>query len=118
MAALTLSEPTVVDLKVYRGDSGRFRITVTEPDGVTPVDVSLATWDGDIKLKATDATEITTFDITPVSGDVSSVDIELPAIKSILLDNNCVYDIEMTLAGDVRTIITGKITVTQDVSRP
>jgi hypothetical protein len=103
---------------VYRGDSGRFRITVTEPDEVTPVDVSLATWDADIRVKPTDTTALTSFDITPVSGDVSSIDVMLPPDKSILLNTNCVYDIEMTLAGKVFTIIGGKITVTQDVSRP
>jgi hypothetical protein len=118
MPALVLSEPLVVDLKVYRGDTGGFRITVTDsevPPG--PVDVSTATWDADIRLKATDATVITSFDVVPVTGDVSSVDVKLPSDKSYMLDGNCVYDVQMTLDGNVYTLVGGKITVTQDVSR-
>lgn len=116
MAALVLSEPTVVDLKVYRGDTGGFRITVSDSDSL-PVDVSTATWDADIRLKATDVDVITSFDVVPVSGDVSSVDVKLSSVKSYMLDSNCVYDVEMTLAGNVYTLVGGKITVTQDVSR-
>ena len=115
--ALVLSQPMKVDLSIYKGDSGQFRITVSDNFG-SPVDLTGATWDGDIRLKAADTTVITNFDITPVAGDPSSIDVKLPATKSELLISACVYDIEMRRGEEVTTLIYGTIAVTQDVSRP
>jgi hypothetical protein len=114
--SITLSQPIKIDLKVYRGDSGRFRITVRDPSG-NPIDISTATFDADIRLKATDATTLTSFDIVPVAGDPASIDVMLSAANSDLLTGPCVYDVEMTLSGLVTTLVTGSIAVTQDVSR-
>jgi hypothetical protein len=115
-SAIRLSGPLLLNLQVYRGDSGRFRISVLNPDG-SPMDLTGATWDADIRLKANDPTTITNFDITPVAGDPSSIDVILTPENSDLLSNNCVYDVEMTLGGEVHTLIYGAITITQDVSR-
>lgn len=115
-SSIALSGPVKVDLSVYRGDSGAFRITVKDPDN-QPVDVSAATWDADIRLNANAETVLTNFDIVPVTGDTSSVDVILSAADSALLSGPCVYDVEMTLAGKVTTLIAGAISVTQDVSR-
>lgn len=113
-----LSGPMEVDLSVYRGDTGRFRITVTD-DLLQPVDISGATWDADIRASATSPTVLTSFDVEPVDGDTSSVDVILDETKADLLTvGTLVYDVEMRLAGEVVTLVTGKITVTQDVSRP
>jgi hypothetical protein len=113
---IVLSAPLKVDLSVYRGDSGGFRISVKDNLNA-PVNVSTATWDGDIRLTAVAPTVLTSFTIVPVSGDTSSVDVELSPASSALLSANCVYDIEMTLNGKVTTLIYGAIAVTQDVSR-
>lgn len=115
--SIILSQPYKVDLSVYRGDSGGFRITVTDPLG-GPVDLTAATWDGDIRTKATDTTLVTSFEITPVAGDMSSVDVSLPAANSELLSGVMVYDIEMREGETVTTLIYGSISVIQDVSRP
>lgn len=115
--AIVLSQPMKVDLSVYKGDSGQFRITVSDNFG-SPVDLTGATWDGDIRVKAIDTTLITSFDITPTPGDISSIDVSLPASKSELLIGSCVYDIEMREGEVVTTLIYGTISVTQDVSRP
>jgi hypothetical protein len=114
--SITLSQPIKIDLKVYRGDSGRFRVTVRDPSG-NPIDISTATFDGDIRVKATDVATITSFDIVPVAGDPASIDVMLSSTNSALLTGPCVYDIEMTLSGLVTTLVTGNIVVTQDVSR-
>jgi hypothetical protein len=116
-STLILSSPMKVDLAVYRGDSGQFRITITDPFGV-PIDLSTATWDGDIRIKAVDVDPVTTFDIAVAVDDPSAVDVSLPADKSELLSGVLVYDIEMREGESVTTLIYGTISVTQDVSRP
>jgi hypothetical protein len=113
---LMLSGPMKVDLSIYRGDTGSFRITVTDSVGA-PVDMTGATWDGDIRTKVGDPV-ITNFDIVPVAGDSSSIDVSLTSVKSEMLSGTCVYDIEMRLGTVVSTLIQGTITVTPDVSRP
>ena len=115
---IELSGPMEVDLSIYRGDTGRFRITVTNED-LSPVDLTGATWDADIRTTAAAPTVITSFDVVPVVGDDSSVDVILDETNAELLPpGNLVYDVEMRLDGEIVTLVTGKITVTQDVSRP
>lgn len=118
MTSVILSSPKRVDLVVYKGDTGSFRITFVPEVGDPPIDVSDATWDGDIRLKAGDADVIDTFTIVPVVGDSASVDVILPATTSEALPKSCVYDVEMRRVDEVKTICYGSITVTQDVSRP
>ena len=113
-----LSGPMEVDLSIYRGDTGRFRITVTNED-LSPVDLSGAEWDADIRPNANSLTIITNFLVVPVDGDSSSVDVILDETNADLLPSgNLVYDVEMRLNGEIVTLVRGSITVTQDVSRP
>lgn len=113
---LTLSKPLAVDLSVYRGDTGMFRITVSNPD-LTPHNVTDATWDADIRSEADDSTVIVSMTVSPVPGDSSSVDVSLTAAMSALIEENAVYDVEMTQGGIVTTLIAGRIVLTKDVSR-
>jgi hypothetical protein len=115
-ASIVLSEPLNVDLAVYRGDSGTFRISVKDA-AAAPVNISSATWDADIRSNAASTSVITNFVLTPVGGDTSSIDVVLTAANSELLPSNCVYDVQMTLGGKVTTLVYGDITVTIDVSR-
>ena len=110
------SKPGVVDLCVYRGDSGRVRVRVTDTLG-QPVDVSTATWDCDFRSTEDDTVVLCSPDIEPVPGDTNAVDIVLTAECSASLDDDCVWDLEMTLHGEVTTILAGKVLVTKDVSR-
>ena len=114
---IKLSGPLNVNISVYRGDSGRFRITVYDIGG-DPVDLTGATWDADIRVKASDVDVITNFEVVPVVDDPASVEVILSAENSELLPSTCVYDVEMRQLEEVHTLITGTITVTQDVSRP
>lgn len=114
--SVALSAPTPCDLIVYRGDTGRFRVTVTTPD-LTPVDVSGATWDCDIRTTADADPPIAQLAVAPVAGDTSTVEVTLTESESSKLDANAVWDLEMTLDGEVITLLAGAVRVTKDVSR-
>lgn len=114
--AICLTQPTEQDLCIYRGDSGRLKLTVSS--GGAPLNVSTATWDADIRLTEDDAAALASFTVTPVGGDTASVYIDLSAVASAALNvDEAVYDVQMTLGGTVQTLLRGKITVTKDVSR-
>lgn len=110
------TRPGVVDLCVYRGDSGRVRVRVTDTDAL-PVDVTTATWDCDFRTTEDDATVLCSPTVEPVVGTPNAVDIVLTAAMSAVLDADCVWDLEMTLSGQVVTLLAGKVLVTKDVSR-
>jgi hypothetical protein len=113
--AICLTQPTEQDLCIYRGDTGRLKLTVSS--GGAPLNVSTATWDADIRATEDDTTVLASFTVTPVGGDTASVYIDLSAGASAQLDGDALYDVQMTLAGTVQTLLRGKITVTKDVSR-
>jgi len=114
---LCFTQPDELDLCVYRGDTGRFRIQVTEADLVTPIDITSATWDADIRRTA-DGALVGSFDVVPVEGTVNAVDVFLNAELSELLNEPpYVYDVEMTIGTEVITLLYGDLTVTKDVSR-
>lgn len=112
---VTLSAPLAVDLVVYQGDSGSFRVTITDDLGA-PFDVSAATWLAQVRPILSDP-PTTTLDVTPVVGDPSSVDVALSSTKSALITGNSVWDLQMTLAGEVTTLMGGAVRLTKDVSR-
>lgn len=109
------TKPGVVDLCVYRGDSGRVRVRITDANG--PVDVSAATWDCDFRATADDTNVLCSPTVEPVVGETNAVDVVITPDQSELLDADAVWDLEMTLGGQVTTVLTGKVLVTKDVSR-
>jgi hypothetical protein len=111
------TKPGVVNLCVYRGDSGRVRVRISDPEG-DPIDVTTATWDCDFRSTEDDTVVLCSPSIEPVVGQTNAVDIVLTAADSAALDADCVWDLEMTLFGEVTTILAGKVLVTKDVSRP
>lgn len=114
LAPICFTKPQALDLCVYRGDSGRLRVSIVDDAGA-PLDVSGATWDCDIRPEP-DGEIITTMTVTPI--DASTVEVALSAAQSALLPvTGGVWDLEMTLNGDVTTLLAGKVTVTKDVSR-
>ena len=116
LAPIAFSEPAHLDLVAYRGDSGRFRVNVTDVDDA-PLDVTAATWDCDVRVTVDDPTVIATLDVEPVAGTPSAVDVVLTAEASAVLPKTAVWDLQMTLGGDVVTLLAGKVTTTLDVSR-
>jgi len=129
LAPIALSEPAQLDLTAYRGDTGKFRVTVTQ-DGA-PFDVSGATWDADIRATE-DGPLVATMTVTPVVGQTNSVDVVLPAdvVTPTATEGEPptsepfvgVWDLQMAFGVDpdveVTTILRGQITMTRDVSRP
>ena len=111
-----MSRPLAVDLNVYRGDTGLFRITVANSDG-SPHSVASATWDADVRASADDATVIVSMTVAPVAGDPTSVDVTLTAAMARLITDSAVYDVEMTQGGIVTTLVAGRVVITKDVSR-
>ena len=117
MGTICFTQPEQLDLCVYRGDSGRLRVTITDADGVTPVDVSAATWDCDIR-ETVDGVQVGAMAVEPVEGTTNVVELVLTPTMSAALDNPpYVWDLEMQLNGEVTTLLAGNVTVTKDVSR-
>jgi hypothetical protein len=115
---MTLSEPTEVDILAYRGDSGRFRISVSDNDEPpNPIDISGMTWDADIREHRNDATAIGSFAVEPVVGQTNSVDVILPKDVAALLPKKSYYDVEMSDGTNVTTLVYGLIKALEDVSR-
>jgi hypothetical protein len=112
--SVVISDPLPVDLYVYRGDSGRFRVAINDPDGA-PLDVSGATWDCDIRTQYDADPPIVSLDVNPI--DASTVEVVLNTTMSALLVDNAVWDLEMTLNGEVQTLLSGVVHVHKDVSR-
>jgi hypothetical protein len=112
--AVVLSQPLEANLVVYRGDSGRFRVSVTEEG--SNVDLSTAVWDADIRATFDDTAVLGTMTVTLV--DAFTVEIFLPAaVSTALPPAGGVWDLQMTLDGDVTTLLRGTVTVDKDVSR-
>lgn len=110
------TKPGSVDLCVYRGDSGRVRVRVTDADGL-PLDVTAATWDCDFRSLADDPVVLCSPTIEPVVGVTNAIDVVLTPEMSSALNSDCVWDLEMTMAGEVTTVLSGRVLVTKDVSR-
>ena len=89
-------------------------MSVTTPDG-DPLDISAATWDCDIRSTHDAQTVIVTLEVNEI--DPSTVEVVLDALKSALLVDQSVWDLQMTLNGEVQTLIAGVVHVHKDVSR-
>lgn len=111
---LTFSRPFPLDLMVYRGDSGRFRVHVQYVDG-TPINISGAAWDCDVRATVDTATPITSLTVTPI--DTSTVEVVITPTQSALLTDGAVWDLEMTLGTEVQTLLRGSVFLVKDVSR-
>lgn len=116
MADVVLSQPAAVNLVIYRGDTGRFRVTVSDPDGA-PLDVSSAAWLAQVRAAPGASPMLTELDVEPVAGETSKVDVVLTETASEALVASGVWDLQMTLAGEVVTLLAGTVQVTPDVSR-
>jgi hypothetical protein len=121
LCVCTQTGPIVVDMNVYRGDSGAFWVTEHECNDITlPMDVRAATWRSQIRTRdgalMTDLDVIGVWDTYPWL--IGTVQVVLTADKSASLNSDGRWDLEMTLDGSVVTLVTGDVYVTKDVSQP
>ena len=112
---IIISDPLPVDIFVYRGDSGRFRVAVTDAVTGDPLDISGAAWDCDIRSAHDAQTVIVSLAVNPINAN--TVEVVLEPLASALLVDQSVWDLEMTLNGEVQTLMAGIVHVHKDVSR-
>jgi hypothetical protein len=109
---------TEVDIEVQRRDSPVIPVTVQDQDGVA-IDITGASFlmTADPEPFPADALanlfQISGTIITPAAG---RVDFQPTTGDLDVAPNTYFYDIQMTLAGSVRTILKGKFTVEGDIT--
>jgi hypothetical protein len=111
--------PATFNINYYRGDSYSFILNPKNSDG-TPF--NLATYTGELQVKATRDPEANVLIFgnvsidSPITGSITcTID---PEDGRTLAAGNYVYDLEITNAsGRVFTLVTGRFTVTNDVTR-
>ena len=116
---LLVNEVTRVDLVLYRGDSGGFTVSVTNPQGI-PVAVETNEWLCQVRESVDSPNVLCEFTVIPVIGDVSSVQVIIDAADSAAITGcSAVWDLQMTSSGVyTTTLLAGKVKVQGDVSRP
>lgn len=110
------------DLTLYRGDTERIRLTLTDPDGV-PVDLTGATLSFTAKERIGDEDDVAPLAVDVVDHPEAALgigEIELAAEATATLTPGAryQYDIQLTTAaGDVATLVSGRLKVLADVTR-
>jgi hypothetical protein len=107
--------PGFKPLKLYRGDTFSFRLTLNA--GNTAYDITNHTFICQIKEKGK-STVVATLNSTIEDANDGILLLTLPASESSKLvgGRKYVYDIEMNNAGNKQTIVNGPIIVVSDVS--
>lgn len=109
----------IADLEVKRGDTKDFVVRVTTESGA-PYDLTGFAAVLQVKTNADDASPVATaVTVVNTSAGTVSVSFSTSDTEAIYAAGNCVYDLEIRNGDDsiVQTIIGGKITATNDVSR-
>jgi len=103
---------------VYQGDNFLMPMTLVNADpGETPIDITGWTFQGDIKPFLGSPTTLASFTINIVSAVDGELAASLSPAQTVLLPQNCVYDIEATKADlTIETLLFGRITVLQQVT--
>jgi hypothetical protein len=116
---IDLGTPVRADLLIYRGDSASLLVSIVDDDG-NPVDVTSATWRSQIRNKSDDLVVLCDLEVAPAqSGLAHEIEVFFTAENTAkLISTTCVWDLEMTLAEWVTTLMAGQVKVTKDVSRP
>jgi hypothetical protein len=112
--ALVEQVPANVDVVIVQGDTWAQSFLFSE-DGV-PTDVSGWTVAAQIRTTADAATDV---DLTVSMAEAADgyITVTLSAANSATLEQENVWDMQRTLSGAVRTLISGKFTVKREVTR-
>jgi hypothetical protein len=109
--------PASYDLKLYRGDTGRYAFVLYQDAAKTaPVDLTDATALAQIR-DAPGGRNLADMDCTVTLPN--RIDVVLPADQSATLPARGVWDLQVTMGGgDVTTVVAGKVYVGLDVTVP
>jgi len=123
---LVLSEPGRLNLKFYRGDSGRFTVRVQMPNGDL-VPITDAAWDCDVRSDVGVEPALASLDVTPVPPESPyypyAVEVVITSEDSTAIADGIpdgelgVWDLQMLLGGETITILAGYVVTSDDVSR-
>lgn len=110
--------PAKQDIKIMRGDTEVFVITVQDSTG-TPVNLTGDTFTSQIRYNKDDPSFAAAFTcvVTNAAGGVVTLTLSSAASAS-LNDGVAYWDLQRTSGGTVSTILAGKCTVLADVTRP
>ena len=112
-----MSLPATTSFDLYRGDTLRFRMYLKSSGSAYAIDAS-ASFSGGIKENKTSASTVYPMTATVESASAGQVLITLSASTSALLSasKNCIYDVQMNEAGIIKTLLSGNVFVTDQVT--
>lgn len=106
-------QPANLPLDLYRGDSGRMRVTLLDK-AQQPIDLTGAVAKAEIRDRPAGTTIIL---LTCVITLPNIIDVTLSAEDSHKLPSKGVWDLQLTFAsGEVKTPLAGQVLVTTDVT--
>jgi len=106
--------PQACSVAFYQGDDFYLDVTVTDPDGTTPVDVSDVNPQAQIRLTAEAEEVLAEFAIEPDTDGV--LHLHLPAADTAVLPQIAVWDLQIETP-DVVTVMAGAVNVKRQVTR-
>jgi hypothetical protein len=109
--------PAKQDIKIMRGDTEVFNITVTDSAGA-PIDLTGDIFTSQIRYNRDDSSIAASFNCSIVSEANGQVRLTLPAGTSAgLVAGTAFWDLQRNDSGVITTIIAGKCTILADVTR-
>lgn len=109
--------PAKQDIKIMRGDTEVFNITVTDNNGAA-VDLTGDVFTSQIRYNRDDTSIAASFACTITNATAGQVRLTLSATSSSLLTaGTAFWDLQRNNDGVITTIIAGKCTILADVTR-
>ena len=109
--------PAKQDIKIMRGDTEVFNITVTDDAGVA-INLTGDTFASQIRYNRDDASAAATFACVVTDAVNGKVSLTLSATSSAsLVAGPAYWDLQRTKSGVVTTLVAGKCTILADVTR-
>lgn len=109
--------PAKQDIKVMRGDTEIFKITLSDSTG-SPINLTGDSFASQIRYNRDDPSPAATFTCTISNAVGGVVTLTLSSAASAALNDGPAYwDLQRTSAGVVSTVLGGKCTVLADVTR-
>lgn len=109
--------PAKQDIKIMRGDTEVFNITVTDSAGA-PVNLTGDVFTSQIRYNRDDSSAAASFTCVVTDPAAGTVTLTLSAVTSATLVSGTAYwDLQRNDSGVVTTIVAGKCTILADVTR-